>query len=313
MKEKFPLEPELVAQAQAYKNPDHTLIAERVSPRTPPLKVPTFRYMKMKDPYQAFRIADTKVSPTGRVNRIEPRGEKVIDETDDNAIDVPLSHFDTIQRDDSLDVKRMATDLGMSTVKLRHEADVASIYFDADNYVTKETLVGADQLNNVGYAGDPLRLIREKMRAALVKPNVLIFGEDAWAYYSMMADVVKAILGNSGDKGIATPEAVARLFGVQEVLVGEGVVCTSKPGEDPVLVRAWGPHIAGIYRDRAAGLLGGITFGFTAQYGRPVAGTIDDPDVGMRGGQRVRAGESTKTVVCCPHAGFLIEDAVAVS
>lgn len=311
MAQKFQTVPELVAVAQAYKNPDHTLIADKISPRVP-VKRRSFQWQKLADKHKAFRLPDTAVSPTGRVNQIEFRGTPETGSTVDNAIDVPLSAEDLAERGDGIDVQRAATELAMSTVKLRHEYDVASAYFNPDNYETKETLTGAEQLNSGSYTGNPIKLIRDMMAAALMKPNVLAFGEEAWAVYSMLPAVVSAILGNSGDKGIASPEAVARLFGVQEVLIGESVLCTSKPGEDPVMARIWGPHIAGVYRDRAASPLGGVTFGFTAQYGGAIAGLLEDKDVGMLGGARVRAGESTKTVIVAPAAGFMIEDAVAV-
>ncbi|MDT4884304.1 hypothetical protein FQZ97_1204280 [compost metagenome] len=77
------------------------------------------------------------------------------------------------------------------------------------------------------------------------------------------------------------------------------------------MVRAWGPHAAFLYRDRLANNSGGTTFGFTAQWGTRISGSIEDGDIGLRGGQRVRVGESTKEVVCAPDLGYFFENAVS--
>jgi hypothetical protein len=109
--------------------------------------------------------------------------------------------------------------------------------------------------------------------------------------------IVKAFHGNLGDVGIASRKFVAELFELDEIFFGEPWVNVSKKGQDPVLARVWGKHAAFLYRDSRADLSYGVTYGFTAQWGDRVAGTIADPDLGMRGGYRVRVGESVKELV----------------
>ena len=46
------------------------------------------------------------------------------------------------------------------------------------------------------------------------------------------------------------------------------------------------------------------------QYKTRVVGTINDPNIGLRGGRRVRVGESVKELITAPMAAYLIEDAV---
>jgi hypothetical protein len=54
-----------------------------------------------------------------------------------------------------------------------------------------------------------------------------------------------------------------------------------------------------------------VTFGFTGEWGNRLAGTITDSDIGMRGGERVRVGESVKELISASDAGYLITGAVA--
>ena len=82
-------------------------------------------------------------------------------------------------------------------------------------------------------------------------------------------------------------------------------------GTEPEPDSGLGPHASFIYRDRLADTRNGTTFGLTGQWGDRVSGSIADPNIGLRGGQRVRVGESVKELVTAPDLGFFFENAVA--
>jgi hypothetical protein len=308
----FPVDPQLTAIAVAYRNPDVSLIADAVLPRVSRPGT-LLEYTSYDDIYQAYTLPNTKVGPKGKVNSVELGGRRVQASTEDNAIQVPLSHFDLNAISKGVDAKAAATEYATSIINLQHEVAVAALVFDAANYPAgfKETLAGDDQLNDAQYAGNPLSLISAGLDTALVRPNRLVFGHKAWSVFRSLPAVVKAVLGNSGDSGMATREQVARLFEVQEVLVGVSLLNISKPGEVASLNRVWGNHIAASYIDRAAAQVGGLTFGACFEYGTRFAGTIEDKDIGARGGARVRVAESTKPVIIAPHAAYFWEDVVA--
>ena len=95
------------------------------------------------------------------------------------------------------------------------------------------------------------------------------------------------------------------------MLVGQGWLNTAKPGQAVSLQRVWGKHAALLVRDRLANARSGGAFGMTAQWGSRIAGQEADSKIGMRGGQRVRAGESVKELITASDFGYFIEDAVA--
>ncbi|EKN9553223.1 TPA: phage capsid protein, partial [Pseudomonas aeruginosa] len=101
------------------------------------------------------------------------------------------------------------------------------------------------------------------------------------------------------------------LLELEAIYVGEARLNIARPGQNPSLIRAWGPHASFIYRDRLADTRNGTTFGLTGQWGDRVSGSIADPNIGLRGGQRVRVGESVKELVTAPDLGFFFENAVA--
>ena len=66
-----------------------------------------------------------------------------------------------------------------------------------------------------------------------------------------------------------------------------------------------------MYLDPTAETSKGVTWGMTVPYGTAVAGTIDEQGVGLRGGVRVRAGESLKELVVSKDAGMLLKNCIA--
>lgn len=305
----FVAQPHLTAIAENYRNPDKALIADSVLPRVPVSQM-QFTYQKAKDPLQAFRLPETRVGPRGKPNQLEMGMTETPEVTVDNAIDVPLGAED-MKRDAK--AKEHATELGASIIQLRHEVEVANLVFDGAQYPAgfKETVAGTDQFDSGAYAGDALELIQDGLDAMLLPANVLCFARDVWSKFRKLPEVVSAILGNAGDKGLVKPEQVANLFGVQEVVVGEAFIVTSKPGEATALSRAWSKKIAAIHRDRTANTTAGVTFGFTAEYDKIKSGEIPDKDAGARGGTRIRTYQSTKPVIVAGMAGYLWEDAIS--
>jgi len=304
----FPVDPHLTAIAVAYKNPDKVLIADSVLPRDASLSETLFSYSKAKDIHQAVTLPQTAVGPRGKVNRLELQMEDATASTEDEAIDIPLSAYDLKRKG----AREGATGLATSIIQLRHELKVASLVFAAAQYPTaqKEELEGEERLDHEDYAGNPLALIDDAITAMLLRGNIAVFGRKAWSVFRKLPGVVKAVQGNSGDSGLATQAQVASLFGLQEVLVGEGWLNTAKPGEAAVMAEVWGPHIAIIHRDRTASTQGGVTFGLTAQYGQIVSGSIPDKNVGLRGGEIVRVGESVKPLIVAPYGGYFLENVV---
>lgn len=308
----FPQDPHLTAIAIAYRNPDSALIADAVLPRAA-VDSPAFQYTQFGDVNQAFTLPDTTVGPTGAVNRLEMGGTRVDSHTDDNALDIPLSFYDTSSSGANVKSRELATQLATSIIELRREVRTANLVFAAGTYPVgyKEQAAGVDQWNNGAYAGKVLNTIAAGLEVPLMRPNVLIFGGPAWTFFRQMPDVVAAIYKTGGNRGLVSRQAVADLFEVQEVLVGTGWLNTAKPGEAPVRVRAWGKHVSAIYRDRAAASVGGLSFGFTAEYGKRIAGSIEDKEMGLRGGERVRVGESTKELIVAQNAGYFWQDVIS--
>ena len=304
----FPVVPELTAIAVAYKNSAY--IADSVMPRVMVGKQ-DFKYLRY-NLAEGFTIPDTKVGRSSQPNKVTFSATDATDSTQDYGLEDPIPQDDIDNAPPNYDPRGRAVEGITDLVLLDREKRVADLLFNAGNYAAanKLTLAGVAQWSDFTNS-HPLSDILTAIDAMVMRPNVIVMGRAVWTKLSTHPEIVSAILGNPGTKGIVRREQVASLFELQDVLVGESWVNSAAKGQAVSLSRIWGKSAALIYRDQLATNRGRVTFGFTAQWGNRVAGSLTDPDIGLRGGERVRVGESVKELLTANDLGYLFSAAVA--
>jgi len=304
----FPIQPELTAIAIAYRN--GRLIADDVLPRVP-VGVQEFKYLKytLAD---GFTLPDTKVGRRSRPNEVEFSATETTDKTDDYGLDDPVPQADIDNAPPNYDPLGRATESTTDLILLDRERRAANLVFTLGNYpsANRTTLSGSSQWSDT--TSDPITAISNALDVPVVRPNVAVLGRAVFTNLARHPKIVSAVLGNAGLSGIARREQIAALFELDEVMVGEGWLNTAKKGQTASLSRVWGKHASFIYRDKLASTQQGRpTFGFTAQWGTRIAGANPDPGIGLRGGQRVRVGESVKELLCANDLAYFFQNAVA--
>ena len=311
----FPITPELCAISLMYKNAK--LIADDALPRVP-VGTQEFKYPSYTKSEQ-FTVPDTKVGRKSAPNEVEFTATEVTSKCDDYGLDDPIPQEDIDNANGVARITGLNYDpLGRAVegvtnlIQLAREVRASNLLFTAANYAAanQTTLSGTSQWSDF-VNSNPISDLMAGIDIPIFRPNVLVLGRAAWTKLCQHPKIVKAVLGNAGDSGVANRAALANLLELDEILVGEGWVNTAKKGQTPTLVRVWGKHASLIYRDKAADANGGITFGFTAQWGTRIAGAVPDNRIGLRGGQRVRVGESVKELIIAPDLGYFIQNAVA--
>ena len=302
----FPIVPELMAIAIAYHN--EKLIADQVLPRVP-VGLDAFRYWKFPVG-EGFTIPDTAVGRKGKPNEISFTATEEDSHTEDFALDDPIPQKDLDNCPPNYNMLGRSTEQLTNLIELDREVRTAGIVFNANNFgsANKTALQAGDKFSNT--ASDPIKIINGALDACIMRPNIMTIGRAAWTALRMHPKILKAVNHNLGDSGIASLEQVAILFELEQILVGSAWVNTAKKGQSVNLSRAWGPSAALIYRDSTADTRTGTTFGFTAQHGTRLAGSIPDPNIGYKGGARVRVGESVKELITAPDLGYLLAGAV---
>jgi hypothetical protein len=159
-------------------------------------------------------------------------------------------------------------------------------------------------------------VIDEGMEKTLVyRPNTIAMGQPVWSKIKRHPKLIKAVKGGLTEDGAITKAQFAELFELapENVLIGMAQVNLSRKGQAVNLSRVWGKSIQLLYIDPSKRQADGsvITWGFTAELGGRISGSIEDKDIGLQGGERVRVGERVRELVAAKSVGYQIQGAVA--
>lgn len=313
----FVVDPVLTAIAIGYSNPAQVLIADAVMPRIP-VGGEQFKWTEYPIA-EAFTVPDTEVGRRGQVNQLTFNGEERESSVRDYGLDTPIPNTDIKAAADARKQKRSTYDpeqhsamMLTKIVQLDREVRVAKRVQDPANYQAARTmaLAGGDKLSDYANS-DPLGVLDAAIEGTLIyRANTLVMGNVVWNTIKRSPKLVNAIKGNLTNEGFITKQQLAELLDIKSVIVGDAHVNTARPGQAMDLQRAWGNFISAQYIDPTARPEGEVTWGFTATYGTKVAGRIEDPDIGLEGGFRIRSGERVKEEIIAKDVGYLIQDPV---
>lgn len=321
MNRPFPVDPVLTAIAVGFRNPAVARIADRILPRDG-VGGESFKWTEYPIS-EAFNTPDARVGRLGRVQQLTFSGTERDAAVEDFGFDVPVPYSDIdtaanarAQGRSIIDPEGHAVTMITDTLENCREARVASLVHNPATYAADKriTLSGTSQFSD--YTGsDPLGVIKAGLEATLVyTPNTIALGRAVWSKLSSHPKIVNAVKGNVTNAGIITKQQFIELladYGVTDVLIGDAMVNTAKPGQVPQLTRCWGKHIAMVHLNPMASIeRGGVTFGMTAEYGGKISGRIEDKDIGLQGGVRVRTGERIKELIIAKDVGYFIQNAV---
>jgi hypothetical protein len=313
----FPVNPTLTAIAIGWRNPDVALIADTVMPRFP-VNGKKFSYT-LYNAQQGFTVPDTKVGRKSEPTMVDFSGSLVPSEVVDYGLDDLVPNDEVQAWQDSpkppsggpLSPLDLSTMMLTSLVELDREIRVAGAVFNGSNYSAANQVVlsGSSQWNDP--TCNPLDALLAALDTTLVRANQLTLGQAAWTKLRQHPKVVQAIYKTVQGAGTVTRQALADLLEIERVIVGTGFVNIARKGQAPNYVRVWGKHAALTFTSLSAAQTGQPCWGFTAQWGTRIAGEMPEPKAGLRGGVRVRMGESVQEVISAPDAGYLFQNVVA--
>lgn len=305
----FPIQPELTAVAIGYRN--NNLIADQVLPRVPVGKQ-EFKYLK-HTLAESFTIPDTKVGRTSRPTEINFSATEVADYCVGYGLEDAIPQADLDNAPPNYNPMLRATEGLTDLIALDREQRTASLVFNTAAYTAttnRTQLSGTSQWSDYTNS-NPITAMLTALDACIMRPNILVLGQAVWSQLRQHPKVAIAIYGPQGSGGIVTREQFANALEIEQVLIGQGWVNSAKKGQTASLGRLWGKHAALLYRDSFTSASRGTSFGFTAQWGSKEAGSRPDPDIGLKGGTRIRVGEYVKELVTATDLGYYFQDAVA--
>jgi hypothetical protein len=307
----FPINPVLTGITISYRN--KKLIADDVLPRVDAVGAREFKWNEW-DLSQGVTVPETEVGRKSAPNEVEFTATERTGRTTDHALDDVLP-LDEVREAEGrgLDPIGNATETLTDLILLKREVRVAGLVFNPATYGDQVTeLDTAAKKWTDAENSDPVGNISDALEVPLIRPNTAIFGRSVWSVLSRHPKILRAVNPLGVADGIARRQAVADLFELDEIIVGEARLNIAKKGQPMALSRVWGGSAAFIYKDAlardAAG--GQMTFGMTVPFGERVAGDMPEPKIGMRGSIRVRAGESVAEIITAAGCGYLIDGAI---
>jgi len=314
----FPIQQELTAIALAYRNERY--IADEVLPRTP-VPAREFKWQNFTRD-EMFTVPETQVGRKGEPNEVEFTGTETPSFVNDYGLDDVVPNEDIASAPPGYDPLGRATEGIADLIALDRERRVANLVTNLNTYPAdrRVTLSGTSQWSDFTNS-DPYTAIMIAFDTMLMRPNVLVMGRRVWTRLRVHPRITAALapssngnssIVNAAGRPVVSTQALAELLEVERIIVGESWVNTARPGQTASLQRVWGNHMIAMHQNPAASIRGNaITFGFTAEWGNRIAGSMSEPKTGLRGAQRVRVGESVRELVVAPDTGYFFQNAVA--
>lgn len=257
---------------------------------------------------EAFRLWDTERAIRAQSNLMIP--------DDINTLDVVLREHDLAypvdyreQAESMFDAEARAAKRVKEAIDLRREVSCAALAQNVNTYLSggKVALAGASQWSASG--GDPVAVVetgKEVVRSRIgVRPNTILMGASVYAALKFHTKLQGALGAN--EQKLITLEHLRALFGIQNIVVGEGLAGDSTTAD------IWSDNLVLAYVAQAgAGEKSDYetpSFGYTLRKkGMPETDKYDTNGGKVR---FVRHTDMYKPVVVGADAGYLISDIVA--
>jgi hypothetical protein len=296
--------PSLSAVAIKYRQKG--FIADKVLPR---VKVDAQEFIATSDRMEDWITPpDTTVGRTSQPNQLANSiSDPTYLATVNQGLDEPVPNQDEMNGPQESALQR-AVQRVMGFVELRRELRAATLLTTLANYGYSATLAGSNQFSDT--TSKPVKVLLDYLDLPFMRPNKIVMGRSVWTTLSQHPNVLESVFWTGAQAGKVSRQQLAELLEVDEIIVGDGWINSAVKGAAVSKGRVWGKFIAGIYIGEGEGENGNM-WGYTAQFGNRVAGTIQNPNIGLFGGVNVRAGESVKEVVAAPEFGFCLAGAIA--
>lgn len=316
----FQIDPHLTGIHIAYKPREGEFLADIIAPRRM-VNAELFE-VDFLGTHEMFELHDDRVGRLSKPNEITFSSTRKQYSTEDHGLDSPIPQKDLDNHQVGPTPEAIATEGLATAIMLNREVRVAKAVEDVNNHKTEnvETLSGTSQWSDYTNA-NPMDAILSALDTPLIRPDVAGTSTRAWRIIRQHPKVVEYVKGTgagSDAQGMISRSQFAEALELSQFLVGQARgkgLPKNISAADTTPPRLWGDHFWMLCADPLAQLLNmnRPTFLLTAQFGTKTAGRIPDPDMGLDGGYRVRAGEKVKEVVISKECSYLFRNVVAAA
>lgn len=269
-----------------------------------------FRYNKS----DSYTLTNDQIAPTSMPNEISWGVSTDNYSVKDHALGDWLAQEAIDNADNPVQVEIDTNDFLNMCLDIAQEKRVADIIFNASTYPTgnKVQLSGTSQWG--GSADNPIDNLLTAIETCFLRANTLVFGQEAWAKFRQLPEILDAVKSTSryqgSPGGLATASEIAALFEVDTVLIGRARYNTAKEGQTASYSRLWGKHCAALHVAKNPGIKT-ITFGATFVETLRQTQRDFDPKRGVKGAHFIKVSWNSDEKVLASDLGYFIENAVA--
>lgn len=234
----------------AYTQPG--FIADLVFPRVPVKKESDKYYIYGTE---LFQTPSAKRAPKTAYKRINWTVSTDTYTCEEYGLEEAIDDREMANADDPLNLEIDTTELLTSQIMLARERRVAALAFSSTYMTVYTTLSGTSQWSDY-VNSDPIGDVRTGMSTVQGTigrdPNTMIISRavfDKLQDHPAITERVKYT-----QLGILTVELLARLFGVERVLVGMSIYDSANEGQTDSLAQVWGKHCLLAYIEPRPGL-----------------------------------------------------------
>lgn len=275
--------------------------------------MPTFPVGKQSGKYYKYDKANLRPVETERAAG-SPANEVGFGLSTDSfyAEDYALKEFvdDQVreQADQALNPLTDATEDVTERLIIGAEKTLATTMAATGTITQNTTLSGTDQWSDFANS-DPIGDVRTAMqtvqKAILKRPNTLLLSKPVFDQLQDHTDIIDRI--KYSQLAATTEDLLARIFGVDKVIVADAIENTAHEGATDSLDYIWGKHAWVLYISPQRRLKT-ITFGWTFTWKDRVTKRWRDED---REGTYVRVNWNYDQKIVAAEAAYLIKDSVA--
>lgn len=275
---------------------------------------PIIKVSKQTGKYYVYDKSNLRVDKTNRAagsgaNEIDLGLSTVSFACDDHALKSFVADEIQDQAEAALNPLVDETETITEKLMLDRELTLATMLADTAQVTQNTTLSGTSQWSDYSNS-DPIGDVRTARTtvhgATFKKPNTLVLGKQTFDQLCEHPAILERV--KYSQLGVVTAELLARIFQVENVLVGEAGRNSAAEGQTDSLSYVWGKHAWVMYVAPRVGLKT-LTFGATFTYATRVVKRWRDED---REGTYVRVGQDNYVQkIVAVGAGYLIKNAVA--
>lgn len=306
--ELFEMQPELTGVALAYRNKG--LIADEVFPSVP-VEQKSFQY-RFYNKTNFLTAPETLIGDKGVPNNIELRSKLLTETCENHSLkdSIPVTRLnDAVKSEKKIDLKAASAMQLSDSLKLSREVNLAKKLSLKTNYGANYKTLNAKEKFNLDDV-NALKIVCDAIDEVFYKPNTMVLSRKAMSALRRNPYIVDAVKGSYVKAGVASYEGLKELFELDKILVGEGVVNTSKKKEEVSLQPCWGNNIILMHTNPVANTEYGVTFGYKAEYETLQIGSYLDPEPGLKGCEVLKGYESYIDLITCPECGYLLEGVI---